>query len=292
MPHWRQAGATYFVTFRLADSLPQSKLQELKTLKEQWESNRRAESLSALSTPTLRTAESLSAPSSPKTKHDRDPLKSSERNRSENLEPKESGLKESDDPEMLAEKLSAPSTPTNRGAESLSAPSTPTNPRAEKLSALPSHSFDLISRKLMEQVERWLDQGYGACWLKRHDLAELAKNAMHYADGVQYELGCYVIMPNHIHAILKPLDPKTWPLERVLQYRKRAMSIEINKALGEKQFKWQDESFDRIIRDEEHLYRCIQYIGSNPKKAGISKDAWHRWVRPEWSAIGWGFEDG
>ncbi len=26
LPHWRQDGATYFVTFRLADSLPQEKL--------------------------------------------------------------------------------------------------------------------------------------------------------------------------------------------------------------------------------------------------------------------------
>ena len=29
LPHWRQDGATYFVTFRLADSLPQMKLREL-----------------------------------------------------------------------------------------------------------------------------------------------------------------------------------------------------------------------------------------------------------------------
>src|SRR5262249_62338873 len=37
LPHWRQDGATYFVTFRLADSLPQSKLDELALLKEAWE---------------------------------------------------------------------------------------------------------------------------------------------------------------------------------------------------------------------------------------------------------------
>jgi hypothetical protein len=37
LPHWRQDGATYFVTFRLADSLPQSKLEELAGLKAAWE---------------------------------------------------------------------------------------------------------------------------------------------------------------------------------------------------------------------------------------------------------------
>ena len=30
LPHWRQDGATYFVTFRLHDSLPQAKLRELE----------------------------------------------------------------------------------------------------------------------------------------------------------------------------------------------------------------------------------------------------------------------
>ena len=29
LPHWRQDGATYFVTYRLADSLPQCKVDEL-----------------------------------------------------------------------------------------------------------------------------------------------------------------------------------------------------------------------------------------------------------------------
>ena len=42
LPHWRQDGATYFVTFRLADSLPQSKLDELKALKAEWEKRRTA----------------------------------------------------------------------------------------------------------------------------------------------------------------------------------------------------------------------------------------------------------
>lgn len=37
MPHWRQANATYFVTFRLADSIPQDKLQQLKEHRRRWE---------------------------------------------------------------------------------------------------------------------------------------------------------------------------------------------------------------------------------------------------------------
>src|SRR5919109_636310 len=37
LPHWRQEGATYFVTFRQNDSLPRAKINELKLLKEEWE---------------------------------------------------------------------------------------------------------------------------------------------------------------------------------------------------------------------------------------------------------------
>ena len=36
LPHWYQKGKTQFVTFRLADSLPQSKIEEYQLLKEQW----------------------------------------------------------------------------------------------------------------------------------------------------------------------------------------------------------------------------------------------------------------
>src|SRR5438874_12566677 len=36
LPHWRQPGATYFVTFRLADSLPQAKLASLRADRERW----------------------------------------------------------------------------------------------------------------------------------------------------------------------------------------------------------------------------------------------------------------
>jgi len=36
LPHWRQEGVTYFVTFRLADSMPQSKLQQWLQEREAW----------------------------------------------------------------------------------------------------------------------------------------------------------------------------------------------------------------------------------------------------------------
>ena len=36
LPHWRQQGATYFVTFRLADSIPGDYLEFLVRLRTDW----------------------------------------------------------------------------------------------------------------------------------------------------------------------------------------------------------------------------------------------------------------
>jgi REP element-mobilizing transposase RayT len=36
LPHWRQDNTTYFVTFRLADSLPRERLEQWQAEKEQW----------------------------------------------------------------------------------------------------------------------------------------------------------------------------------------------------------------------------------------------------------------
>lgn len=55
---------------------------------------------------------------------------------------------------------------------------------------------------------------------------------------------------------------------------------------------WQEESYDRIVRDEEHLWRCVQYIGRNPQQAGLPADQWRRWIDPRWEQAGWGFWSG
>jgi REP element-mobilizing transposase RayT len=40
LPHWRQEGKTYFVTFRLDDSLPQDKLRQWKSEQKKWLASR------------------------------------------------------------------------------------------------------------------------------------------------------------------------------------------------------------------------------------------------------------
>jgi hypothetical protein len=61
LPHWRQDGATYFVTFRLDDSLPDVKLQQLADFRREWEQKNPPphshEQLNQLSLETMRRVE-------------------------------------------------------------------------------------------------------------------------------------------------------------------------------------------------------------------------------------------
>jgi REP element-mobilizing transposase RayT len=96
-------------------------------------------------------------------------------------------------------------------------------------------------------------------------------------------------MPNHCHLVIRPLDD--WKLETILQGIQGVVAHRINANLNASGSLWQDESYDRILRDEEHLWRVLQYIGHNPLKAGLSGESWRCWIEPSWQAAGWRFVD-
>src|SRR5207248_8795910 len=109
-------------------------------------------------------------------------------------------------------------------------------------------------------------------------------------DGDRYELDCYVVMPNHAHVVVRPLTPEAHPLQAIVGSWTKYSSRRINRVLQQTGDLWQDESFDRILRDEEHLWRAIQYIGANPDKAGLLRESCPWWIRPHWVELGWRFD--
>lgn len=197
LPHWRQEGATYFVTCRLSDSLPRQRLRELAGIQAQWQ--------------------------------------------------QQAGEQSSDE------------------------------------------QREQLARTLMERIERWLDLGAGSCLLATPHAAEVVGEALRHFHNHRYELGCYVIMPNHVHVIVRPFDDEVCPLERILQSWKSYTSRQLPRPNTCQARLWQQESFDRIIRDEEHLYRCVQYIGSNPTRAELA-DGYALWMNPDWESAGWRFD--
>jgi len=109
---------------------------------------------------------------------------------------------------------------------------------------------------------------------KGFELSEIAKDIISrtilFHDKKKYQLFTFVIMPDHIHIILKPLAIKTneyFSLSEITHSIKSYSANEINKVEKQKgRIVWQHESFDRIIRDDNELYEKMNYILNNPVK--------------------------
>ena len=197
LPHWRQEGATYAITFRQKDSIPQEQLQALKRWRTIWEEQH---------------------------------------------------------PE----------------------------PRTEL-------EWQRFAQEITSKTERWLDEGYGSCVFNEPRLSrEMSKSLLYFQEQRHFTF-CFVVMPNHVHVVMQPMNG--YALEDCLQRIKQYVSLQVNDSLKRIGALWEEESYDRIVRDEEHLWNVVQYIGRNPKKAGLPVDQWIRWIHPDWKAAGWDFID-
>ena len=112
-----------------------------------------------------------------------------------------------------------------------------------------------------------LDEGHGACVLKRPELAAVVAENLLHGDGAQYALSDFVVMPNHVHVLVQLAGegqiksrPKAW---------KHYTALRINQALGQSGRFWQVESFDHLVRSEEQFEHLRGYIARNPTAAGL-----------------------
>ena len=80
----------------------------------------------------------------------------------------------------------------------------------------------------------------------------------------------WVIMPNHIHFLIKINENST--LSRFMKAFKQKTTREINIRENTSGIIWQKEYYDRYIRDDKHFSVAKAYIRSNPVKAGLVKD--------------------
>ena len=116
-------------------------------------------------------------------------------------------------------------------------------------------------------IERWLDAGYGSCILRRQDCARIVAEALRHFDGERLALISSVVMPNHVHALF--VQNADWPLEKLLRSWKSFSSRKINSLLRRDGSLWQQDYFDRLVRDEKHFTNCVRYIRMNPAKARL-----------------------
>jgi len=183
LPHWTREGATYAVTFRLADSLPRNVL-------EAW-------------------------------------------------------LRERDDIVATACQMNRPLS------------------RSEE---------DRLRELHSERVEAYLDAGHGKCWMKEARVAKVVADALKHFDGDRYELVAWAIMPNHVHAVLRPREGRDLP--SILHSWKSFTAKEANRVLGRTGQFWQEEYYDHLIRDQQDFAHAVRYTLENPEKSGLKNWKW------------------
>ena len=145
--------------------------------------------------------------------------------------------------------------------------------RAQQQGRPLTHAERIELRRLhSEKIESFLDAGHGNCLLSDPRLTEIVQNALKYFDGERYQLVTWAIMPNHVHAILRPLSGHELP--KIVHSWKSFTSKEINERLARQGAVWMDEYYDHLIRDEEDFRNQVDYVLANPEKAGLQDWMW------------------
>jgi type I restriction enzyme R subunit len=128
-------------------------------------------------------------------------------------------------------------------------------------------TVDEYHERFSWQIDVWLDQGSGSCVLKDPANARIVADALRHFDGERYDLASFVVMPNHVHVLFRPLGVHALP--EIVKTWKGFTAREINKRIGKTGELWQDEYWDRLIRNERHFFKVAEYVRENPVKAKL-----------------------
>lgn len=124
---------------------------------------------------------------------------------------------------------------------------------------------------LIQLLDMELDRGRGSCLLCMAEAGALVRDAIMELSGRTHQPIVWVVMPNHVHLLTRQLPDQ--PLGKVVNQIKSGSARRINRLLGREGKLWQRGYFDRMIRDYSHLQRTIDYIHTNPVKAGLVVDS-------------------
>ncbi len=114
-------------------------------------------------------------------------------------------------------------------------------------------STQALGRKPFFRDERW---------------ARLMLATLKHYDGPGYTLHAYVIMPDHLHLLITPMETA----EKAVQLVKGGFSFRAKREPGWNGEIWQPGFTDHRIRDEEDWKRHLAYIRENPIEARLVSD--------------------
>jgi len=87
-----------------------------------------------------------------------------------------------------------------------------------------------------------------------------------------YLLLAAVVMPDHVHILLRP--KLGIALSRIMKGIKGGSSRLLNGTRQTRGSLWQDECWDRIVRDEAEFCEKLEYMFNNPMKRGVCQNTW------------------
>lgn len=115
---------------------------------------------------------------------------------------------------------------------------------------------------------------------------EIVKQRILFGHDKFYQLYFGVVMHDHVHILLQPKrnpDGSWINLSRIVKGIKGTSAIEINTLLGTTGSVWQEEQFDRIVRNDKEFNQKWGYMLMNPVTAGLvdKPDDYKYYCRPE-----------
>ena len=119
------------------------------------------------------------------------------------------------------------------------------------------------------RLEQYLDQGRGECHLRQPALARLVEDALRHHHPPWYELRAWVIMPNHLHCLVKIGET---PLAKIVKELKRYTGRAANQRRRCHTAFWAEDYFDTYMRDAAHELQTRVYIENNPVKALLVRE--------------------
>ncbi len=124
-----------------------------------------------------------------------------------------------------------------------------------------------LQRLYSSKIEYNLNKGYGNCYLKRENVANIVVNAINFFNKKRYLLHTWCVMPNHVHIIVEPM--KDYELFQIIHSWKSFSANEANKLLGLTGKFWHRDAYNHIIRSEKAYSFLVEYAYNNPDKAGL-----------------------
>ncbi len=85
------------------------------------------------------------------------------------------------------------------------------------------------------------------------------------------------VMPDHVHILCAPVagsENRPAPLTATLRLIKGRTAFMLNKVRQRNGQFWQDESFDRVVRDEREHTETARYILHNAVRAELVENGW------------------